>query len=537
MSDLGVTRLIATILLASSSLVGCSKPAVTGPPACGSGKYSWHALLPGPGETGHDVALDQLAKLYDRQFHLVNAATTGVTADVQIPADDAPIADLTRFIRDGDGTFPTSRVLSFGKTAGLYAGAGVAADAFRYATLRDQGAACADIETARADLKRGLEATHLASELTGVPGVIARGFIRKDFPGAEAIVPVPLFDSGGQPLPTEKNNGTWREDRSGRHPEYLWEDSCSRDMYLGWALALAVGWEVIHDDPTLPADLKQSLRTDAVAMARELMKVRPTGYDLEIPDADGRTTFHGYINENNLDRAYIPGVGNGFYALMTLGIVGALNSVAGDAAVKAYLNDKLLGERDLATLVHDSLTLVFVGRETNGSNVNMAFTSMWLALHYIEPKASHALLATTLRDQLYEPAGTVWRPVDLGQSLFDFTFSAETGDAAATARGVLTLREFPTPPYRGLTRIQCDDTELDSGMCTLDDGSTVRIAGQGRGDQAVAETPLPMRLRPPSNYWWRSDPYSVNGTGDPGALNSGVDFRFAYWMGRWSRAP
>ena len=47
----------------------------------------------------------------------------------------------------------------------------------------------------------------------------------------------------------------------------------------------------------------------------------------------------------------------------------------------------------------------------------------------------------------------------------------------------------------------------------------------------LSRDPLPKRLRPPSNFEWRSDPRSVNGGGGV-RLNPGGDFRSAYWMGR-----
>jgi hypothetical protein len=51
----------------------------------------------------------------------------------------------------------------------------------------------------------------------------------------------------------------------------------------------------------------------------------------------------------------------------------------------------------------------------------------------------------------------------------------------------------------------------------------------------VAIDPLPMRLRPPSNFEWRSDPHSVNGGGSS-RLNPGGEVYAAYWMGRFLQA-
>ena len=70
----------------------------------------------------------------------------------------------------------------------------------------------------------------------------------------------------------------------------------------------------------------------------------------------------------------------------------------------------------------------------------------------------------------------------------------------------------------------------------VDGTSLPLLAKLGRGDVLVAAIPVPMRIRPPSNYVWRSDPYRVNGTGDPLSLYSAVDFRLAYWTARHRRA-
>ena len=73
-------------------------------------------------------------------------------------------------------------------------------------------------------------------------------------------------------------------------------------------------------------------------------------------------------------------------------------------------------------------------------------------------------------------------------------------------------------------------------MCREDGTELPLDTAAGRGDALVATIPVPMRIRPPSNYFWRSDPYRVNGDGDANALYPGVDFRLAYWMGRHLRA-
>lgn len=483
--------------------------------------------------------LAELAAAYDRQFDRVNAWSTGVTADVVIGLDDTEAREKLRRLVEGETSDfdPATHVSWWGKAAGLYAGVGIAADAMRYAVLRDEGAPCDEVEEARGQLLKGLRALRIALEITGAPGVLARGFIRTDLTGAESYEPVPLFDDQGQPLPVEKNNGTWRADASGKHPDLIWEDSCSRDMILGWAMAYGVAWEVVAKDSSISDDVRRGLSEDAAAVARELMKVRDSGYDLEIPDADGRTTFHGYLNENAFERSYLPGVRNGFHALMALGIVSSLAQAAQAPDVTAWLNDALIEDRSLPEIAADGISAIYMGEQTNGSNVNMAFTAMWLAYRYAPDDDTRLVLGRALEEKLYDnQRSETWRASTLGQALFDFIHASHTRDAQSIARGVASLSGFPAPPYFARGRLNCDEHEAQAGVCTLDDGSQVTLTGVGgRFDELLSATPLPMSVRPPSNYWWRSNPYVVNGEADGTSLHSGVDFRIAYWMGRFVR--
>jgi hypothetical protein len=107
--------------------------------------------------------------------------------------------------------------------------------------------------------------------ITGTPGVIARSILRTDIPGEGADGrPTPLRDPSGAPLPKEKNNGELRADLSGLHPNWIWEDSISRDMLIGWAMAFGAAWEVIARDPSFSLDSKRAMREDAAQIARSL---------------------------------------------------------------------------------------------------------------------------------------------------------------------------------------------------------------------------------------------------------------------------
>ncbi len=529
------------------------------PRACD--RYAWSALIPGPCEQGHDAPLESLADLYDRQFHQLNAFGMGLNSEVGVPLDRVEERELIRsFLQETDGwdfeafsgRHPFDVVPSWQPVAGLYAGVGIAADAFRYGVLRDQGYAPADVALARDHLLEALEGLHIATAITGVPGLLARGFFRTDLPGGGAqIETTPLFDAQGNPLPEEKNNGESRADNSGGlYPNYVWTDSCSRDMFIGWTAAFAAAWEVIRDDPAFPASLKARMRADAREIGLQLKVVRSSGFDLEIFDADGRTTYHGYLNEHNFDRLYLPWlpVRNGMYSLMALGIVAALEYVAQDSELESYLYDTLIGERGLHHISRENQLGVDLGVISNYSAYNMAFMGAWLAMRYIEDEAVREVIRPALHDKLYDRPDRGRQPVEIGQSLFDFVYAAGLAGASAwtpvasapdpdaLARGLRTLKEFPVPPYWELERMNCDEEEIRRFRCEAEDGTELDLLGYvGRGNKLVAAQPVPMRIRPASNYHWRSNPYEVNGGGDGTRLLPGVDFRFAYWLGRWVR--
>ena len=531
--------------------------------ACGGGgggglyQYDWLALIPGPGESGHDAELAAVARQRDRQFHVFHTPPTGLNTEVGVAREKAAArAAIERFLREEDGwDFEAASGMrvedaidTWSKVAGAYAGVGVAADAFRYGTLRDQRYPAEEVERARAQLVRSMEGLHRAVTITGAHGVIARGYANRAYPGAgQEVITTPLFYGQGNPLPAEKTNGTWREDNSGSLPGFVWEDSCSRDMLIGWATGLGALWEVVWEDESIPADLKAALGEDARAMLAEYRVVRASGYDLEIPDADGRTTFHGYLNENNIDRMYIDGAQDGFYAIMTLGIVPALAAVAGDPEADAFL-ESLLEARDLPRIARDHMMMISMDELSNFSNYNMSFSGAWLALRHLTRDQARADVRAALAGRLFDEAGRRFKPVEFSHAFFDLTAvlgacdaSARWGcrgalDEALLARALETLRHFPAPPFWEFAVENCDAAELASRDCTALDGRPLTVLGEvGRnGDLLVAE-PLPIELRPASNYYWRSNPYVPNGGADGPGMYAGPDFRFAYWLGRWSR--
>ena len=237
---------------------------------------------------------------------------------------------------------------------------------------------------------------------------------------------------------------------------------------------------------------------------------------------------------------------------MALGIVAALTWVSGDAELQAYLEGELIAERELHVIARDEMILD-AGPLTNFSGYNMAFTGAWLAVRSLEDPTALAAARDCLRDELYANPDALLRPTaeGWGYSLYDLVYAAGTAEATALGpttgvveedavdRALATLRAFPAAPYWDAPVENCDDTELSFHFCIGIDGSTPIIVSpvEGRGGYDMAVAPLPVHLRPPSNYHWRSSPFAVNGGGSPTRMLPGVDFRIAYWLGRFVLRP
>lgn len=516
------------------------------PPACGTATERASVLV-----ADHPAAAK--ADRYDRVYAATAAVAMDLNTEVVIALDDTRTREALDDLAAGDtwslaehGVDPLDGSLYWAKVAGAYGGVGLAADAMRYGVLRDEGAACAEVERAREILRKSLGGLHRAQAITGTPGVIARGYARNDLPGSgTAYATVPLFDEAGNPLPEEKNNGTWREDQSGQYPGYIWEDSCSRDMYMGWMTGMGLAYEVIAGDPAFEDEVAQ-LRTDALALATSFKTVQDSGYDLEIMDADGRRTFHGLLHEESIDRAYTPGLFNGQNAFMALGAVAVLAMVSDDAEVARWLEEDLLGTRQLHLLARDNAGSVDFGLQSNFSNYNMDYLGALLAGRYLCDADAREAIATGTLGTLYDREDRSRQPAEQSQTLYhlvalleaggSWAQSAGTGDATIAARIDSDLADFPDAPHWDVFTDLCDDGDDDDSTCTAPDGTVFTNLGEaGRNDTPIAEEPVPLNLRPPSNYYWRSNPYRTAGGGDGSVLLPGPDFRFVWWLGRWAQ--
>jgi len=509
-------------------------------------------LIPGPGEAGFDLALAEKAAAYDRQFHVFNAQPFGLSLDAFIPdgSDRTLVAGfLAQSATDDFSTFTGGRsvhdiVSTYDEHGdlGMFAGAAAAGEAFRYIALRDSGA---DTTRARTELLQAIESFHVAATITGVPGTVARGIRRLDEPGAP-----PALEAIPGTCPAAGSRGDrWRADGSGIHPEWIYNDNNSKDQVIGYVFALGAFWDAISADPTIPQTVRDQVQHDALALAQSLMQPVPLGLgqsaDLVIRDWHDCPTKHLDLNprivpidgQNPLVLALNSANQNGWNAWAALGIVRTLYHVTGDAAVGRYYYVELIGARDFPTLaitgpVHvgamyqDSGTL-----NTNFSNVNMAYVAAYGVLRYESDPTLRAKFEAILDSELWD-TGSRHDGASIQQAFFNLMYAAfrtPGNDAPTTAAATTQLHEFAAPPYFDASVENCDAGELAAGSCVAIDGTTTIALVAANSN--LSRDALPKRLRPPSNFEWRSDPRSVNGGGSV-RLNPGGDFRSTYWMGR-----
>ncbi len=515
------------------------------------------SLVPAPDEATHDTALaahmDGIARVQDGVLSLpVGFGLEGFVSD------DAHRALVETFVASGmddfeaaTGQHPYAVLDSYGEQGdlGMFGGVQAAGLAWRYAVLRDRGGSAADVDRARAALLPAIEGLHWYTAVTGISGGVARGLMRVSPESGEPALPggrpmtLPLFDASGAPQPADKV-ATWREDASGELPFLVWLDDSSKDQLDGYVLALGAVYDAIEGDASFDGALLARLQADCAAIGHALMQRvdvgRGTTADLVIVDADGRpTSFHDLSAEELTPGIVNPRPINGFNALMALGVMRTLYHVSGDAEIGRYYYEELVGARDYPASAAATVRLMYQGVSTNYSNVNMAFVAAFGVLRYETDSTVSTAARDILEHALYAP-GVDREARGLGLPFFDFVYAgfrtggaSDDAGAAAIREGLVTLDAYRSAPLWDQTVINCDDLEIAAGSCLAVDGTTTLalLPDLARGGAVVAVDPVPLAVRPPSNFEHRSDPHRVNGSGGS-RLDPGGDIVAAYWLGQ-----
>ena len=520
--------------------------------------------------------LDAMMARHGRQFYHINASPFGLSLDAHVK-DEAARAAIEQFLSQADsddvqavtGQHVHDLLYAFGEYGdlGFFGGVAVVGTAYEYMTLKAEGASAEALAVARARVERAARSWHVFKVVTGGGGLVARG-IRRRVPEDPTAPPipdveielVPLFDEDGEPLPQPKNNGTYRPDNSGGalpEGEWSWKDSCSKDQLVGQVFAMCALYDAMKDDPDVDQALVAELAEDARLIGEMLMTRReisalegPVGageYDLIIFDADGRPTYHHDLNPLSLEKLYLPeghARFNVFNLIMAIGVIKGLHHVSGDPALEAFLYEEMLGERGyLGKLAvadgPDAMDYIYMGLETNTDNPDMSAVALWLALYHEEDPGVTETLRWFLEERWWDREGEFQTASRSKQPLWHAIYLALTAggtDADLVAEVADLLSGFELGPYWNPQRINCDADEIAAGECLAEDGETVlTIAGTTMDGDVLATEALHPRIRPPSNFNARSNPFRVNGGGG-NRLNPGGDLLASYWILRFQRA-
>jgi hypothetical protein len=522
--------------------------------------------------------LDAHMARHQRQFDRFNSYPFGLSLNVHVQ-DAAARAAITDFLNQDDQTdFPAfagahqhEMMTQYGEHGdlGFFGGVALIGTAFRYLTLARDGAPAGELADAKARLHRAARSWHVFKVVTGGNGLVARGIDRllpenPEDPAAPGNIRplIPLADESGNPLPSPKDNGTWREDLSdGALPEgvWKWSDSCSKDQLVGQILGMVVMHDALKADPEADPALLEDIAADARAIAGMLMTRReisgmegPIGegeYDLIIMDADGRPTMFHDLNPLSIEKVYLP-LGssefNVFNLFMAVAVMKGLHHVSGDPDIEKYLYQELLGNRDYLGKIKafdgpDAFNYIYMGHQTNTDNPDMTSVALFLILYLETDPGVIEPVRRFLEEGWWAPKGQyqaaslskmpLWHAIYLA-----VTDTGSKPDLALELAGF--LRAFPLGPYWQDTRINCDEDELAASECLALDGMTILtlVATNERGD-ALASEALDPSIRPNSDFNARSNPFRVNGTGDGKRLNPGGDLLASWWMSRYMSAP
>jgi len=519
---------------------------------------------------GDSEAVNAHMLAHDRQFYTISAYPFGLSLDVH-PADQAGVDAINQFLAQSEnddfeavtGSHLFEVLSQFGEYGdlGFFGGVAVAGTAFRYLTLKKEGAPADVLADARAKVVRAAEAWHVFYVVTGGNGVVARGIrLMKPQDPNDPPLPlvdreiVPLKDDDGNPLPAPKSNGSWREDNSnGVLPdgEWTWVDSCSRDQLIGQILGMTVLYDAMKDDPDIDQALVARMQQDAKGVAQMLMTRRDIGplegpvgsgmYDLIIMDADGRPTKYNSINPYSLESMFFEegdSEYNRFMLMMAIGAIKGLHHVTGDEAIEEYLYKELLAERNFLDMVmaEGAIEYMYKGPNTNFDVPDMTAVALWIALYTEKDPQVGDVLRDYMENKWWrvpdEPYTAALCKQPLWHAMY-LTITDKGSDAAVVKELKDLLLAFDLAPYWNPERINCDEDEIAAGECIAIDGVTVlTLKGDDDKGRPLAAEALDPSIRPPSNFDARSNPFRVNGGGG-NRLNPGGDLLAAYWMGRY----
>jgi hypothetical protein len=390
-----------------------------------------------------EMTLDQKARAFEERVTLRHARY-GMVADSHL----AKAGDLT------------TNVLEANDNDGLWTAMYGAAECFRYSVNKDPDA------LARA--RRAVEAVLFLEEVTGVPGLPARSYVKKD-------------DS-------RPKDGTWHwaADR-----QIQWKGDTSSDEIVGHFFILSIAYDLLPDDV---------LKARMAASVRKMMDyIVAHGYNLI--DVTGKPTTWGKWSPE-----YFAGRGKSDSALNAAELLSFLKvteHMTGDAKYAAEYKKVAIDMK----YAQQAARYLELRVEINYSDEELAMLSFYPFFRYA--KDSSMLKAI---DQWWANCQREKNP------LWTYIYRVARPGAKVDLDGALgTLERIPM--------------DLISWKVVNSDRKDVTMGKQlDRAQERQADRLLPPDERPVMK--WNGNPFVVDGGNGGYSEDDGGFFLLAYWMGR-----
>jgi hypothetical protein len=334
--------------------------------------------------------------------------------------------------------------------------------------LRADVAAPDERAEALADAERAIAGLELLTAVTGRPGLLAR-----------AVRPMPL-----------PADGSWDDDwfPGGLGFEsFSWRGNTSVDQYANGLLPAV--WECRHHFP----ERTRKLVTDfAALLARDGMRLY---------DPDGRQTTYG-------DLSWRSGYGFNSIFQLTGYAAFAISAELDPNGPWAETRDRLRATYRVPAGAR--VTNFRVGTLTNFSNDMMAWNLVPLSRARGDPALAD------LRHGMHRSWLRVREDENAYFALVLCRIEPEACDPEAVASARRLLEHFPLDKMA----VEGEDAVADIPRRWL----------PGANGKRQARRPVPIELRRPSSYEWKSNPYRVEQYGMLDLEYTGLDYLAAYWL-------
>jgi hypothetical protein len=353
----------------------------------------------------------------------------------------------------------------------IWSGCYVAAEAFRYAVTGDP--------VVKEQGRKSVEGLHLLQNVTGKPGLLARG--------------VKQWDEKNPEVGRDWHRG------AGLFSHYQWLGDVSVDQVDGVIFGYAVAYDLVGDEV-----LRQSIRIHVAAIADHIID-----HGMTIQDVDNERTKHGDLTAGFFSEP--------LNALIALAVVKAAHHMTKDERYQQYYLHLVHeeGYHKRAVKARDPWWEIFTG--VNHSDNNLAFLAYYTLLRY---EKDPLLLGYYLKS-----LNRAWNVVrEEGNPLFTFIYYAlsptQNRDRRVLDQALETLRLFPV--------------ERRNYRVVNSRGSNLCISlRRDRFGRKQACQPVPMNRRPADVFEWKENPYRLDEGGEGNLEFSGVDYLLPYWMGRY----